>query len=136
MMSDPKPVERGGLSVERLAAAFSRRSTLHAPRSTRPLWLAFLIVFALGYYGSYFRHGINFRDEGGTVALLAKRLLDGERPFKDVVLGYNVGWFYPVVGLFKLTGVNFVALRVYCFALSTLTAVLGFLLVSRAGRRP
>jgi hypothetical protein len=58
-----------------------------------------LLIVAGFYYGSYYRHSINFRDEGGTVALLAKRLLDGERPFLDVVLGYNVLWFYPIVAL-------------------------------------
>jgi hypothetical protein len=96
-------------------------------------WLVLLLIMAVSYYGSYYRHSINFRDEGGTVALLSKRLLDGERPFLDVVLGYNVLWFYPVVGLYKLFGVSFVLLRVYCFALSTLTAVLGFLAVWKAG---
>jgi len=45
-------------------------------------------------------------------------------------------WFYPVVGLFKLFGVSFVLLRGYCFFLSTITAVLGFLTVERITRRP
>ncbi len=97
-------------------------------------WVAILLLGALAYYGSYWRHGINFRDEGGTVTLLAKRLLDGEVPFRDVELGYNVGWFFPIVALFKITGVSFVALRIYFFALSTLAAVLGFLTVERAAR--
>ena len=44
------------------------------------------------------RYGIGFRDEGQTVAFLAQRLLNGETPLKDVVLSYNVLWFYPVVG--------------------------------------
>lgn len=100
----------------------------------RALWVLLLLLLATGYYGSYFQHGINFRDEGGTVTLLAKRMHDGEVPFRDVVLGYNVGWFFPIVGLFKITGVSFVALRVYFFALSTLAAVLGFLTVERAAR--
>ncbi len=111
-------------------ASHTRRPLL----CSRWLWVVVLLLCALGYYGSYWRHGINFRDEGGTVTLLAKRLLDGEVPFRDVELGYNVGWFFPIVALFKVTGVSFVALRVYCFALSTLAAVLGFLTVERAGR--
>lgn len=93
-----------------------------------------LLILAGCYYGSYYRHGINFRDEGGTLVLLGKRLHDGQVPFKDVVLGYNVGWFYPIVALFKVTGVNFVALRVFCFCLSTLAALLGFLTVHRVAR--
>jgi hypothetical protein len=99
-------------------------------------WLVLLIALAIAYYGSYFRHGIEFRDEGGTVALVSKRLLEGETPFIDVVLGYNVLWFYPVVALYKVFGVSFVLLRVYCFALSTLTVVLAFLAVEKAGRKP
>ncbi|MHA3771042.1 hypothetical protein ACXR0O_05825 [Verrucomicrobiota bacterium sgz303538] len=104
--------------------------------SRREAWLILLIIVALGCFGSYYRHWIAFRDEGGTVTLVAKRLLEGERPLRDVALGYNVLWYYPVVALFKVFGVNFVLLRVYCFALSTLTAVLGFLTVERVSRRP
>lgn len=99
-------------------------------------WILLLLVLAGFYYGSYVRHGIGFRDEGQTVALGAQRLLAGELPLKDVVLNYNVLWFYPVTGLFDLFGVNYVLLRGYCFALSTLTAVLGFLLVVKGTRRP
>lgn len=99
-------------------------------------WLLLLLLVALAYFGSYYRHGLIFRDEGGTEVLISKRLLEGQRPFLDVALGYNVMWFYPIVAIYKLTGVSFVALRIYCFALSTLTAVLGFLTMERAGRRP
>ncbi|MGB8170239.1 MAG: hypothetical protein WCF18_22245 [Chthoniobacteraceae bacterium] len=99
-------------------------------------WIVVLLAVALAYYGSYVRYGIGFRDEGQTVALGAQRLLDGEVPFRDVVLNYNVLWFYPVVGLFKLFGVSYVLLRGYCLALSTVTAVLGFLLVEKTTRRP
>ncbi len=102
----------------------------------RWIWALLLLACALAYYGSYFRYSFNLRDEGGTVTLVAKRMLDGERPFLDVTLGYNVGWFYPIVGLFKLCGVNFVLLRAYCFALSTLTALLAFFTLERASRRP
>ena len=45
-------------------------------------------------------------------------------------------WYYPVVGLFKIFGVNFVLMRAYFLALSALTAVLAFFAVFRAGRRP
>ncbi len=100
----------------------------------RGLWSLIVLLVAIGYFGSYFQHGINFRDEGGTITLLAKRVHDGEIPFKDVVLGYNVGWFFPIAGLFELTGVNFVALRIYFFALSTIAALLGFITVERAAR--
>lgn len=97
-------------------------------------WLIALVVIAVVYYGSYYRHGINFRDEGGTLTLCGMRLLDGQIPFRDVELGYNVGWFLPITGLFSIVGVDFVALRIFFMALCTLTAVLGFLTVERAAR--
>ncbi len=97
-------------------------------------WVLLLLAAAFAYYGSYYRSGINFRDEGGTITLLGKRVADGQVPFNDLVLGYNVGWFLPIAGLFKITGTNFVILRIYFFALSTLAAILGFLTVERAAR--
>lgn len=107
----------------------------HRPLFQRRIWWVLLLLLIAGaYFGSYYRHGINFRDEGGTVTLLGQRVANGEVPFRDVVLGYNVGWFFPIAGLFKIIGVNFVALRIYFFVLSTLAAVLGFLTVERAAR--
>ncbi len=86
---------------------------------------------ALAYYGSYLRYWFNPHDEGGTVCLIAQRLMQGERPWADVALGYNVGWFYPLVALFKITGVNYLAARAFFFALSTITALLGCGIVTR-----
>jgi hypothetical protein len=97
-------------------------------------WVVFLLVVALAYFGSYYRHGINFQDEGGMLTHQTQRLLTGELPLREVFLGYNVGWFYPLVALFKVTGVDFVALRVFFMVLSTLAAVLGFLTVEKAAR--
>ena len=98
-------------------------------------WLPTLIIVgaALAYYGSYVRYWFNSHDEGGTVCLVAQRLMQGERPWADVALGYNVGWFYPVVGLFHLTGVDYLAARAFFFALSTITALLGCAIVKRVG---
>lgn len=107
---------------------------VHRMVSQRWPWVVLLLMAALCYYGSYYRHGVNFRDEGGTVALGAQRLLAGEVPIREVALNYNVMWFYPVTWIFKATGVSYVALRVYCFALSALAAVLGFLAVEKARR--
>lgn len=99
-------------------------------------WIILLLAIAFSYYGSYVRYGIGFRDEGQTVAFGAQRLLNGELPLKQVVLNYNVLWFYPVVALFKLFGVSYVLLRGWCLALSALTAGLGFLMVEKTTRRP
>lgn len=113
---------------------FKNFAVMRSVLSRRWPWVVMLLLTALFYYGSYYRHGINFRDEGGTVALGAQRLMAGEVPIREVALNYNVMWFYPVTWLYELTGVSFVALRVYCFALSTLAAVFGFLAVEKARR--
>ena len=95
-----------------------------------------IVAAALVYYGSYLRFWFNPHDEGGTAAFIAKRLLDGEVPLRDVELGYNVMWFWPIVGLFKIGGVNFLLMRAYFFALSTITALCGWSLVRRVTRNP
>ena len=93
---------------------------------------ALLIVGgALAYYGSYWRYWFNPHDEGGTVCLVAQRLLAGERPWVDVDPGYNIGWFYPVVWLFHFTGVSYLAARAWFFLLATVTALLGCAIVTR-----
>ena len=92
-----------------------------------------IVAAALAYYGSYLGYWFNPHDEGGTVCLIAQRLMQGERPWADVALGYNAGWFYPLVGLFHLTGVNYLAARAFFFALSTITALLGCGIVTRLG---
>ncbi len=88
-------------------------------------------VFAFFYYAQYYRSGLNFGGEGGTVGVLAMRLMEGQRPIADTFLGYNVMWFYPVTWLFHLTGPNYVALRIFFFVLCTITGVLAFYIVRR-----
>ncbi len=90
-----------------------------------------IVIAAFAYYGSYWHYWFNPHDEGGTACLIAQRLMNGERPWVDVEPGYNIGWFYPLIGLFKITGVNYLAARAWFFALSTITALLGFGIVSR-----
>jgi hypothetical protein len=90
-----------------------------------------IVAGALAWYGSYWRYWFNPHDEGGTVCMVAQRLLAGERPWVDVDPGYNIGWFYPVVWLFHFTGVNYLAARAWFFALATCTALLGCGIVTR-----
>jgi hypothetical protein len=90
-----------------------------------------VVVLAAIYYSLYYRSGLNFSGEGGTVALVALRLLEGQRPIVDTFLGYNVMWFYPVAWLFQLTGPDYTALRVFFFALCTITGLMAFLIVRR-----
>ena len=94
-----------------------------------------ILLCAVFYYGSYLRFYFNPHDEGGTAALIASRMLAGEIPYQDVELSYNVGWFWPIVGLFKITGVNFIAMRVFFFALSVLCALWGWAVVRKVTRR-
>ena len=108
---------------------------LRDEKRARLFFTLLILGLALLYYGSYYRHDLRFNDEGGTIALGAQRLLEGERPLVDVTLNYNVLWFYPVVGLFKIFAVNFVLMRAYFLALSALAALFAFFAVNRAGRR-
>jgi hypothetical protein len=90
-----------------------------------------ILVAAIAYYGSYWHFWFNPHDEGGTACLIAQRLMEGERPWVDVEPGYNVGWFYPIIGLFHFTGVNYLAVRAWFFVLATITALLGCGIVTR-----
>ncbi len=90
-----------------------------------------VLIFAFLYYLSYYRNGLNLGGEGGTAGVLALRLLEGQRPIADTFLGYNVLWFYPIVWLFKIFGPNYLVVKVYFFAICTLTAVLATLLMRR-----
>ena len=94
-----------------------------------------LLALALVYYGIYYRTGLNLGGEGGTNAVLAMRLMEGQRPIVDTFLGYNLMWFYPLVALFHLTGPSYVAMRIFFFAICTLTAVLGFRIVHQVTRQ-
>jgi hypothetical protein len=90
-----------------------------------------VLVVAVLYYAQYYRSGLNLGGEGGTVAVVALRLMEGWLPIKDTFLGYNLLWFYPVVWLFEIVGPNYVALRVFFFALCTATGLMAFFLLRR-----
>ncbi len=92
---------------------------------------AVVAVCALLYYASYYRSGLNLGGEGGTVAVVAMRLMDGWLPIKETFLGYNLMWFYPVVWLFEIFGPSYIALRIFFFGLCTLTGVMAFFIVRR-----
>jgi hypothetical protein len=90
-----------------------------------------LVILAVFYYASYFNNGLNLGGEGGTTAVYAMRLMEGQRPIVDTFLGYNLMWFYPVVWLFQITGPDYLALRGFFFFLCALTALLAFFTVRR-----
>lgn len=87
----------------------SRRGSLIA--------LAALTVTGCLYYGSYYNYFFNWADKG-SVALIAERLANGERPYLDVEIGYGVLWFHPIAFLFKVFGVKFLVVRAWfiCWA--------------------
>ena len=97
-------------------------------------WL--LVCFAVVYYSLYARAGLNLGGEGGTAGVVAMRLMAGQRPFVDTFLGYNVLWFFPVAGLFELTGPSYLALRWYFFAFCTASGLLVFFVVHGQTRNP
>ena len=96
------------------------------------VWIVLLV--AIVYYGSYYRCGLPLAGEGGTVAVIAMRLMEGQRPLADTFLGYNLMWFYPVVWLFQLTGPNYTALAIFFFSLCAITGMLTFLVVRKISK--
>ena len=96
------------------------------------VWIVMLV--AIVYYGSYYRSGLPLAGEGGTVAVIAMRLMEGQRPLVDTFLGYNLMWFYPVVWLFQLTGPNYNALAIFFFSLCAITGMLAFVTVRKISK--
>ncbi len=96
------------------------------------IWV--LLLFAILYYGQYYRAGLYPAAEGGVEGMVALRLLEGQRPIADTFLGYNLLWFYPVVALFKVFGPSYTALRIFFFFLCTLTGLISFRLVQKCTR--
>jgi hypothetical protein len=95
-------------------------------------WLPWLLLgIAVVYYATYALSGLDLGGEGGTTAVIAQRLLEGQRPFLDTFLGYNLLWFYPLVWLFQIFGPNFTVVRIFFFGLSIITAWLAYRTVRR-----
>ncbi len=93
---------------------------------------ALLVVFGLLYYGAYYNCDLPLTGEAGSNALIAQRIREGWLPIKGMFVGYNLMWFYPLAGIFEITGPHLLATRIFFLCLSTLTGLLGFLLVRRA----
>ena len=92
---------------------------------------ALLVLFGLLYYGAYYNTGLVLTGEGGSNALLASRMLEGWRPIVDMFVGYNLLWFYPIAGLFKITGPHMLAMQIFFMSLGLITGGLGFHLVKK-----
>lgn len=122
----PSRMPKSG-SLRNAAAAIETFLVRGAP------WL--IVAAATVYYGLYFRSGLNLGGEGGTNAVLAMRLMEGQRPIVDTFLGYNLLWFYPLVALFKVAGPDYVLMRVFFFVLCTINALLGYAIVRSVTRQ-
>jgi hypothetical protein len=113
------------VETKRLAQDFggpgASRSAIH---------FTLLAVIAVCYWGSYYNCGFNLGDEG-VAALRSMKLLAGEVPYRDVDLHHGLLWFYPIVLLFAVFGVNFVLMKIYFFFLAGLSVLFGYLTVER-----
>ena len=107
-----------------------------ASTTAKRYWItALLLLFALFYYGSYYRCSLYPSGEGGVEGVIALRLLEGKIPFVETVLNYNLFWFYPIVALFKIFGPSYTVLRIFFFFLASLTGLLSFYVVSLTTKR-
>lgn len=95
----------------------------------RGMWL--LILFAVFYYALYYNAHLTLTGEAGSNVLIAQRILEGWRPIKDMFIGYNLMWFYPLSWIFEFTGPHLLASRIYFMVLCGISGVLGFLMVRR-----
>ena len=121
-MSDPAEWHRTTYPNFEMDTLNRRRNTFVAG--------AALVLIALVYYRLIYRYGLNLADEG-NVGLISQRLMHGERPFLDVLPGYNVLWFYPISTLFKLFGTNLLLMRAYFYSISTASGLIAFMLLRR-----
>jgi hypothetical protein len=87
--------------------------------------------FGLIYYGLYFNADLTLTGEAGSNVLIAQRINEGWRPIKDMFIGYNLMWFYPLAWIFEFTGPHLLASRIYFMTLAGISGLLGFLLVRR-----
>lgn len=113
-----------------LTTAFSQHGAVESFLRKRGFWI--LLLFALSYYGWYYNVWPGSGGEGGVDALISLRLLHGQRPIVDTFLGYNVLWFYPIVGIFELLGPNYLAMRIFFFVLCLLTGIVSYGIVLKS----
>ena len=90
-----------------------------------------VLLFGLVYYALYYNAGLQLTGEQGSNALIATRILEGQRPIVDTFLGYNLMWFYPLAAIFKFTGTHWLAMKIYFLLLALITGLIGFCLVRR-----
>jgi hypothetical protein len=85
-----------------------------------------LLITALCYYAVYWHSGLMLSGEEGVAAVVAQRLNSGQLPIVDTFLGYNVGWFYPIAFLFKVSGPNYLVMRAFFFLMALLAGMAAY----------
>lgn len=93
---------------------------------------AFLALTVIGviYYGSFYNYGFSWGDEG-SVALIAEKMFNGEKPYIDVEIGYGIFWYLPIVFLFKVFGVKFYLVRIFFLGIGLASALFAHALMMR-----
>ena len=89
-------------------------------------WMLLTILIAVVYYSVFWRSGLILSGEEGVAAVIAQRLNSGQLPIVDTFLGYNVGWFYPIAFLFKVTGPNYLVMRAFFFLIALLAGMAAY----------
>lgn len=112
-------------------ADFSRFLALKIEDFLQRRGILVMVAFAVVYYALYFNAHLTLTGEAGSNVLIAQRILEGGRPIKDMFIGYNLMWFYPLVWIFEYTGPHLLASRIYFTILCGISGILGFLLVRR-----
>ncbi len=125
-------------SKSRVSSSWSRLRAELQSSPLPPVWLfpLLLLIFSVGYYSSYALSGLDLQGEGGTIGVIAMRLNAGARPITDTFLGYNLLWFAPIALLFQVFGPSYLAIKVFFFALCTVTGQLSYRVLFRATGRP
>lgn len=98
-------------------------------------WILLILLIAIVYYSAFWRSGLILSGEEGVAAVIAQRLNLGQLPIVDTFLGYNVGWFYPIAFLFKVTGPNYLVMRAYFFVMAFLAGMAAYFTVWLVSRR-
>jgi hypothetical protein len=93
--------------------------------------LSVVLLFALVYYALYCNAHLTLTGEAGSNVLIAHRILEGWRPIKDMFIGYNLMWFYPLAWIFEFTGPHLLASRIYFMVLCLLSGLMGFCVVRK-----
>lgn len=96
------------------------------PRKKDLLIVITFVVLSLCYYLSYYDRGLNLLDEGYLLDPIM-RVYRGELPYRDFHHFYSPAGFYLFSFLFKLTGANLLAVRLFWVVIHVVSVVFFYL---------